>query len=75
MDIVLMDGKESRTMSRESTKDICDYCGWRTAGCHSAYFHPTGRQECADYKTLLNEKREQRQVAERNKNEGKGEER
>lgn len=42
--------------------DICDYCAWRSAGCHSAYFHPTGKQECADYKSLLNKTQGQRQV-------------
>ena len=32
--------------------DICDTCAFEDA-CPSAHFHPTGRNVCADYKTML----------------------
>lgn len=34
--------------------DICDTCAFCDA-CPSAHFHPTGRNECADYRSVLND--------------------
>ena len=32
--------------------DICDTCAFE-GDCPSAHFHPTGRNVCGDYKTIL----------------------